>query len=84
MTHSHVMNEPDKRNRLDDMKQGVIGRPLDRVDGPYKGNAHSGQRESVCGAIPFGRAHFDNQRRARPQRAAARAAGNRASRVGSS
>jgi xanthine dehydrogenase YagR molybdenum-binding subunit len=30
------MDEPDERNRLDHMAQGVIGQPLDRPDGPAK------------------------------------------------
>ena len=36
MTRSLIMDEPDTRNRLDHMAQGVIGRPLDRLDGPAK------------------------------------------------
>ena len=30
------MDKPDTRNRLDDMKQGVIGKPVDRLEGPLK------------------------------------------------
>ncbi|MFC6623064.1 xanthine dehydrogenase family protein molybdopterin-binding subunit [Novosphingobium panipatense] len=30
------MDEPDERNRLDAMAQGVIGKPLDRLEGPLK------------------------------------------------
>ncbi|KLE32385.1 xanthine dehydrogenase family protein molybdopterin-binding subunit [Aurantiacibacter luteus] len=33
---SLTMDKPDERNRLDAMKQGVIGKPLDRPDGPIK------------------------------------------------
>lgn len=33
---SHEMNKPDTRRRLDDMQQGILGKPLDRVDGPVK------------------------------------------------
>lgn len=36
MTTHLKMDEPDNRNRLDDMAQGVIGQPLDRPDGPLK------------------------------------------------
>ncbi|WP_232494403.1 xanthine dehydrogenase family protein molybdopterin-binding subunit [Novosphingobium kaempferiae] len=36
MTRSYIMDEPDERNRLDAMAQGVIGRPLDRPEGPLK------------------------------------------------
>ena len=35
-TNTHVMNKPDTRRRLDDMAQGLIGKPLPRVDGPLK------------------------------------------------
>ncbi len=31
-----VLDRPDERDRLDHMAQGVIGRPLDRLDGPAK------------------------------------------------
>ncbi|MGY3506955.1 MULTISPECIES: xanthine dehydrogenase family protein molybdopterin-binding subunit [unclassified Bradyrhizobium] len=36
MTRSLTMDKPDERNRLDAMHQGVIGKPLDRPDGPAK------------------------------------------------
>ncbi|MGF7156237.1 xanthine dehydrogenase family protein molybdopterin-binding subunit [Novosphingobium gossypii] len=36
MTRSFIMDEPDTRNRLDKMAQGVIGMPLDRPEGPLK------------------------------------------------
>lgn len=36
MTVHHKFDEPDTRHRLDAMVQGVIGRPLDRPDGPAK------------------------------------------------
>ena len=31
-----LYNTPDERNLLDTMKQGVIGKPLDRPEGPLK------------------------------------------------
>ena len=43
MTRSLTMDEPDERNRLDAMAQGVIGKPLDRPDGPAK----------VTGSAPY-------------------------------
>lgn len=36
MTRTLIMDEPDTRNRLDHMAQGVIGKPLDRPDGAAK------------------------------------------------
>ncbi|NKJ44652.1 xanthine dehydrogenase family protein molybdopterin-binding subunit [Novosphingobium sp. SG720] len=33
---SDMYNQPDERNRLDHMRQGVIGKPLDRPEGPLK------------------------------------------------
>ncbi|KIZ43180.1 MULTISPECIES: xanthine dehydrogenase family protein molybdopterin-binding subunit [Rhodopseudomonas] len=36
MTRTLTMDRPDERNRLDLMHQGVIGKPLDRPDGPAK------------------------------------------------
>ncbi|MFS4437114.1 xanthine dehydrogenase family protein molybdopterin-binding subunit [Paracoccaceae bacterium GXU_MW_L88] len=36
MTTHLKMDEPDNRNRLDNLAQGVIGQPLDRPDGPLK------------------------------------------------
>lgn len=43
MTRTYTMDEPDTRNRLDQMAQGVIGQPLDRPDGPGK----------VTGTVPY-------------------------------
>ena len=36
MTATLKMDKPDARNRLDAMHQGVIGKPLDRIEGPLK------------------------------------------------
>jgi|TARA_R100000501_G_scaffold13151_3_gene24081 xanthine dehydrogenase YagR molybdenum-binding subunit len=36
MTRTMTMDRPDERRRLDDMSQGLVGRPLDRPDGPLK------------------------------------------------
>lgn len=36
MSGHQVMDKADRRNLLDTMKQGVIGKPLQRVDGPLK------------------------------------------------
>jgi xanthine dehydrogenase YagR molybdenum-binding subunit len=36
MSRSFTMDEPDDRNRLDAMAQGVIGQPIDRLEGPAK------------------------------------------------
>ena len=36
MTSTYTMDEPDTRNRLDQMAQGVIGQPIDRLEGPAK------------------------------------------------
>ncbi|CAO1653497.1 xanthine dehydrogenase family protein molybdopterin-binding subunit [Parasphingorhabdus sp. NYA22] len=36
MTAHHKMDKPDTRNRLDDMRQGLVGTPMDRPDGPLK------------------------------------------------
>ncbi|PTR10938.1 MULTISPECIES: xanthine dehydrogenase family protein molybdopterin-binding subunit [unclassified Novosphingobium] len=33
---SDMYNQPDERNLLDQMRQGVIGQPLDRPEGPLK------------------------------------------------
>ena len=65
MTAHMKMNEPDKRRRLDQMKQGLIGTPMDRPDGPQKVSgmatyAHEWQMETmlygvlVRAAIPKG------------------------------
>lgn len=36
MSHNRVMDEPDERMRLDHMKQGVLSKPVDRIDGRLK------------------------------------------------
>lgn len=36
MTVADMYNTPDERNLLDTMKQGIIGKPLDRPEGPLK------------------------------------------------
>ena len=36
MTAHQKMDKPDTRNRLDDMRQGLVGKPMDRPDGPLK------------------------------------------------
>ena len=36
MTAHLKMDDPDRRNRLDDMAQGVLGKPMDRPEGPLK------------------------------------------------
>ena len=36
MIHTLTIDKPDEHNRLDAMRQGVIGKPLDRPDGPAK------------------------------------------------
>ena len=36
MSAEFTMDAPDKRRRLDEMKQGIIGTPIDRPDGPLK------------------------------------------------
>jgi len=36
MTAHRKMDQADKRNRLDDMVQGLVGTPMDRPDGPLK------------------------------------------------
>ncbi|MBU3079480.1 xanthine dehydrogenase family protein molybdopterin-binding subunit, partial [Sphingomonas sp. XMGL2] len=47
------MDEPDTRNRLDHMAQGVIGRPLDRPDGIAKvtGTAPYAAEYAIDGAL---------------------------------
>jgi xanthine dehydrogenase YagR molybdenum-binding subunit len=47
MKHTLKFDAPDERNRLDQMAQGVIGRPLPRSDGPAK----------VSGAAPYAAEH---------------------------
>lgn len=41
MTMHLKMDVPDRRNRLDDMVQGVVGTPLDRPEGPLKVTGHA-------------------------------------------
>lgn len=36
MSSALKMDKPDQRNRLDAMQQGIIGKPLDRPEGPLK------------------------------------------------
>ncbi|WP_417622107.1 xanthine dehydrogenase family protein molybdopterin-binding subunit [Parasphingorhabdus sp.] len=36
MTAHHKMDKPDRRNRLDAMRQGLLGTAMDRPDGPLK------------------------------------------------
>jgi xanthine dehydrogenase YagR molybdenum-binding subunit len=36
VSRSYTMDQPDERNRLDHMAQGVIGQPIDRLEGPAK------------------------------------------------
>lgn len=36
MNAHHKMDKPDNRNRLDDMRQGLVGTAMDRPDGPLK------------------------------------------------
>ena len=43
MTDTLTFDQPDERNRLDHMAQGVIGQPRDRPDGPGK----------VSGSVPY-------------------------------
>ncbi len=52
MTAHMKMDEPDRRNRLDAMVQGIVGTPMDRPDGPKKVTgtatyAHDGQPAGV-------------------------------------
>ncbi|PWW00334.1 xanthine dehydrogenase YagR molybdenum-binding subunit [Hoeflea marina] len=56
MTAYLKMDEPDRRNRLDSMAQGVIGQPLDRMEGPLKVSgtaryAHEWPVERLCHAV---------------------------------
>lgn len=48
MAKSLTMDAPDQRDLLDQMHQGVIGRPLDRLEGPLK----------VTGAAPYAHDHL--------------------------
>ncbi len=47
MSKALTMNTPDERHVLDQMSQGIIGRPIDRADGPLK----------VAGAAPYAHEH---------------------------
>lgn len=47
MSKAWTMDAPDTRHRLDHMSQGIIGRPLDRPDGPLK----------VTGTAPYAHEH---------------------------
>ncbi|MEW9855952.1 xanthine dehydrogenase family protein molybdopterin-binding subunit [Novosphingobium sp. M1R2S20] len=53
MIRTLIMNEPDERDRLDRMAQGVIGSPLNRLDGPAKvtGTAPYAAEYSVEGCL---------------------------------
>ena len=53
MTKTLVMDAPDERRRLDDTAQGIIGKPLDRPDGPLKvtGRATYAHEHVVEGAV---------------------------------
>jgi xanthine dehydrogenase YagR molybdenum-binding subunit len=53
MTRLLTMDRPDERNRLDAMAQAVIGKPLDRPDGPTKttGTAKYAAEYDVEGCI---------------------------------
>lgn len=56
MTAHLTMDEPDRRNRLDSMVQGIVGQPLDRMEGPLKVSgsatyAHEWQVEGLCHAV---------------------------------
>ncbi|MAM24002.1 MAG: xanthine dehydrogenase [Rhodobacteraceae bacterium] len=52
MNVHHKMDEADRRNRLDDMAQGVLSTPMDRPEGPLKVSgtapyAHEAQPEGM-------------------------------------
>ncbi|WP_031336370.1 xanthine dehydrogenase family protein molybdopterin-binding subunit [Rhodopseudomonas sp. B29] len=53
MTRLLTMDAPDERNRLDAMAQGVIGKPLDRPDGPAKttGTAKYAAEYNIPGCV---------------------------------
>lgn len=53
MTRLLTMDRPDERNRLDAMVQGVIGKPLNRPDGPAKttGTAKYAAEYNIDGCI---------------------------------
>jgi xanthine dehydrogenase YagR molybdenum-binding subunit len=54
MTMHLKMDVPDRRNRLDDMVQGVVGTPLDRPEGPLK---VTGRAPYATEALPEGLAY---------------------------
>jgi xanthine dehydrogenase YagR molybdenum-binding subunit len=56
MTAHHKMDAPDRRNRLDDMVQNVLGTGMDRPDGPQKVSgtatyAHDGQIDGMLHGV---------------------------------
>ncbi len=56
MTVHHKMDEPDRRNRLDAMVQGIVGTGMDRPDGPDKVTgratyAHDGQIDGMLHGV---------------------------------
>lgn len=53
MTPTYTMDAPDTRNRLDAMVQGVIGQPVDRLDGPAKvtGTATYAAEHAIAGCL---------------------------------
>ncbi len=53
MTRTLTMDKSDDRNRLDAMVQGVIGKPLDRPDGPAKttGTAKYAAEYTIDGCV---------------------------------
>ncbi len=56
MTVHLKMDTPDRRNRLDDMAQGVLSKPMDRPEGALKVSgralyAHEGQPEGVAHGV---------------------------------
>ncbi|RKF12610.1 xanthine dehydrogenase family protein molybdopterin-binding subunit [Roseovarius spongiae] len=56
MTAHHKMDEPDRRNRLDAMAQGIVGVGMDRPDGPEKVSgravyAHDGQVKDMLHGV---------------------------------
>lgn len=54
MTRHRKIDMPDTENRLDQMAQGVLGKPLDRLDGPLK---VSGKATYAAEAKPAGLLH---------------------------
>ncbi|MCX7567098.1 xanthine dehydrogenase family protein molybdopterin-binding subunit [Sulfitobacter sp. F26169L] len=56
MNLHHKMDEADRRNRLDDMAQGVLSTPMDRPEGPLKVSgtatyAHEAQPEGMLHGV---------------------------------